>query len=97
MKKYILKESQVKKILNKLVSEQEERMGGGYHDETHSDENGLNKYLPGDLKDNEEALDIMQTIIDLLDKLNNSDGDQSENGVSDQMRKMAIHMLETNF
>lgn len=83
MKKYIVTETQIKKIVDRMLTEQ-------------SEGNDIKSLLPDELKDNEDAISIMMSIIELLDKLNNIDIDQSENGVSEKMRNIAIHMIEAN-
>lgn len=55
-----------------------------------------NKYLPPELENSEEANKILNKIIELLDLLNDPDIDQSEGGVSDKMREMALHIINTN-
>lgn len=56
----------------------------------------IRNYLPDDLKDSEDAKKIVMKIIELLDLINDPAIDQSEGGISDKMREMAIHMINTN-
>lgn len=56
----------------------------------------VENYLPDNLKQSEEAKKIVIKINELLDLINDPTIDQSEGGVSDKMRKMALHMINTN-
>lgn len=55
-----------------------------------------NPQLPPELSNSEYANIIMAKINELLDLLNDPDIDQSEGGVSDRMREMALHMINAN-